>query len=259
MVRIVGNSLQKEKTRKLLKAAGTFAITGPTHLGKRSFVREVIRDFDDSDSFEASGSIVDARLVANFLRSRPLSGSSRVAVIDCCNGISDAAQDAYLKPCEEVCDSSVAFILRDERHLSDALLSRMRETIRWTPLSMDEMKDFIGEADDANGDVISACGGRPGLYEVMNRIDMSAIRAAILDRRAIERPVPSDIRNVKAGHSVERDAICAILMSTARDLIEAGNTSRAMKAMSLAHAIESVPSINVDVHWRRTWTVPDVI
>jgi len=259
MTRIVGNSSQREETLRFLRTTGAFAVTGPTHLGKRTFIRASVRDeFDDTDFLEVRGSVSDARTASDFLQLRSLSGSRKVVIVDCCDGISDAAQDAFLKPCEEgLHDSSIAFILQDERYLSDALTSRMRNVVRWKPLSSLEMTDFLG--GDVDEDIMSVCGGRPGLYDVIRQIDVSAIRDAIMDRRAIERPVPPDVKGIKSGRSAERDALCSILMSVSRSLIATGSVSRAIKAMSLADVIESIPSTSVDVYWRRAWTVPDVI
>ena len=242
----------------------TVALVGPSYLGKKSFLKqEVEAKIHDSDMFLADNSIGAAREAIGFCDSLPLFSSYRTVLIDCADQLSEPAQDAYLKLCEESRTSRVFFILEDDSHLSEALSSRIQHIIRWFKLSDDNIANFCDVSGKNFTDLmVKLCDGRPGLCGYMNQsyVDLyDEVRDVITQKvNGITRSTPTVINDLKGKRSVDRDIISIVCRKAAESLLlEVQNSFESpvrggIKAfLNFSSIVTEVPSINATVHWKR--------
>lgn len=257
MVRIIGNFHQQKRTIQAVESSIVMVLSGPRHVGKRTFLKSVVYErYDHADVMLAGGSVKDAREVSQFLRQMPLAQGRRVVVVDCYDGISEAAQDAYLKPCEQMSpDGLIVFVITDESHFLHPLLSRITTVIRWGALSLENMEKYAASIGGADSSMIHVCEGLPGLCDTLAQMNVEEICDYVMDDRSFVRPTPSDVKSMPSGRSYARDALCSILKACATQMVAKDRILRARKALRLASILERIPSVNVDIHWRHEWDV----
>jgi hypothetical protein len=238
----------------------TLALTGQSHLGKRSFIEDEIRKFIcDEDILIADLSVSGSREALLFATSNPILSPYKVVLVDNADGLSDVAKDAYLKLCEEPPDKCRIFlILEDDGLLPDSLQSRLCHVIRWGLLNKQEMNEF-GQSLDHVPDSISLelCHGRPGLYSVFLKsneyINLRNCTRLFINGSIdpLIESIPSIIKELKSGASLEREAIAWTIAFTVREYINDSSKHRVIcNLLKFSTNLLKIPSVNADIHWQ---------
>ncbi len=247
---IFGNTSSQKETEDILRTRTllrSLSLAGPDYVGKRSFVFSLLEDVvgpsDVSLMEEGIDGVREARV---FLHSRPKFGPFKAVVVDCAESLSEPAQDAFLKMCEDAPSSSViVFVTSDHEMLLPALRSRIEFVSRWKLLSEAEMTEALGSDSP---DSIRLCSGRPGLYEVMKAGKYGELYEAVLSAPGCKDPytarVPEVVRELKGTRGPERDAAAVVIRSAALSI-------RSAAFLRYAATLFSVPSASAEVHWYR--------
>lgn len=249
----IGNQPSRNMLRReLASPPKAMALAGPSKTGKWDFASSLIED-DSPDGLHVDGSIDGAREVLGFMRTSPVCSPARIALVDARQGISEPAQDAYLKICEEMPEASIIlFVLEDAFSLRPALVSRL-SVIPWLPLSRQEMDEFVSERGlDRDDFCLSVSQGRPFAYEaILSNIEiLREFHARILDMargRISLASCPKALCNWSKTSDDVKDAIaltCSHALSSA-----SGNPAFATIMHSFLGNVESVPSANAEIHW----------
>lgn len=238
----------------------TIALTGPSHLGKHSFIEGILREFiHEEDILIVDLSVDGSRDALLFASSNPILSPYRVILVDDADSLSDVAKDAYLKLCEEPPDKCRVFlILEDEGLLPYSLQSRLNGVIRWSLLNEQEMNEFGNSLDHIPDNVVlTLCHGRPGLYNVfVNSVDFVNLRDSIHsficgDVDPLMSPVPLIIKELKSGASLEREAISWVVVSSIKEYVKDASKHRKIRnLLKFSSNILKIPSINADLYWQ---------
>lgn len=263
-----GNSAGKAETEKLLRSSLTraVAVSGPTHLGKKTFSLETLQEIlGDEDVCLVEAGIDGAREAKDFCSSCPVFGSRRAVVVDDADLISDAAQDAYLKLCEEPpAGSLVVLILEDHGFLSEALQSRLQGVVRWSRLSNQEFLDWAGSAG-VDSSVRDLCDGRPGLASTVadpsfRRLHSSVLSAISESADPLLSACPDALSGLKPDRSALRSAASAVVRAAALLCLGSGAPSAAVTPfLRLSAVLASVPSANAELQWFRACLAARVV
>lgn len=199
--------------------------------------------------------IESVREAVRFSSMAPSHSGFRSVLVDQADKFSEAAQDALLKLCEEPPgDLRVILVASDEGLLPPALLSRVRKTVRWAPLSWEEMLSF-GSSVGADEASLRMCYGRPGLWTaVSSSPGLMGLHEAVLNAGSIDPAVsllPDAIKVLKPGPSSARDAACLVLEEAAKSLIASGRQRVAIPFLRLSSSLAQTPSLSAEVHWFR--------
>lgn len=262
--KICGNESSRLRTSALVQPGSrtsVVALTGPSGLGKRSFLeRELQEVVEESDRVSVDSSVDGAREAVSFLQSLPLFSPYRVAVVDGSGALSEPAQDAYLRLCEEPPSSSrVFFLVEDDGLLLPALRSRIQEVVRWRPLDAGEMEDFLESHPVARDtDALALCRGIPGLYEVMlghpeYPVLASAV-AKIVEGGAdpLSVPIPDAVSALPGKAVPEREAVAAVCRAAALARVgDPGARARIFAFLRFSAVLLRHPAANAEVHWQR--------
>ncbi|KKL45172.1 hypothetical protein LCGC14_2358350 [marine sediment metagenome] len=243
----------------------TVLLSGPSYVGKRAFILQTLKAYlEEPDLLSVDHSMAGARDASFFCSSAPVFSSYRAILVDGADQLSDAAQDAYLRLCEEPRGASRIFLIaEDEGHLAPALFSRMENVTRWSTLRPSEMDSFI-ESQPVTEDVEARrlCAGRPGLYLAM----LGKPEYAELYSHAVRRldgtdsscvlSAPDAVRALKSGRSPERDAVALVCRKAALSLAghvgHAGLHFRIRCLLAFSSLLTKVPSTNAEIHWQST-------
>lgn len=233
----------------------TVLLTGPDHLGKKTWAEETLSSMSGPDFLLVEDGIDSVREAVTFSSMAASHSGFRSILVDQADKLSDAAQDALLKLCEEPPgDLRVILISRDEGLLPPALLSRVRKVVRWSPLSWDDMLAF-GSSVGADEVSLRMCYGRPGLWSVVSSSPgLIGLRESVLNVKSTDpatAPIPEPIKSLKSGPSPARDAVCLVLEEAARSLAMDGHGRSALPFFTLASSLSRTPSLNAEVHWVR--------
>jgi len=249
--------LEAVKTKAGLR---TVLLSGPSYIGKRSFVEWALRThLEEADILLVDHSVAGSRDAVFFCRSMPVFSPYRAVLVDGSDRLSDAAQDAYLRICEEPPGSSRLFLIaEDEGVMAPALLSRMEWITKWCVLDLSDMERFIkSQPVAADAEAVRLCGGRPGLYLAMQGrpeySDLYFRTVQILDgtNTDLVSSVPDAIVSLKPGPNAERDAVALICRRASLSLV--GNPAlhpRIHRMLRFCSLITRVPSTNAEVYWQ---------
>jgi hypothetical protein len=267
-----GNTHSQQRIQRFLRKKNppkTIALVGPPHLGKRSFILNELQSFlAISDFLVVDCSIAGAREAKIFCSTAPLFSPIKVILVDDAGNLSEPAQDAYLKLCEET-PSNVCIIIitEDIGYLLPALQSRIRETIRWLPLNSNEMKAFIQSIPLEDCPALGLCNGRPGwcqfmceheelseLYNLITEIVDGSINPAVV----LTPEVVSDLPNKP---SLMREAVamtCSIAVRSVIRNLALYNGSfnnlcrRSLNFLQFSSILIKSPSVNAEIYWQKT-------
>ena len=234
----------------------TTALTGPAHLGKASCALSLLDTLiHPTDLLVMSEGVDGARDAVSFCRSEPLNGDWRVLFVDDAGALSEPAQDALLKICEEPHPSmKVIIVAHDPGHVQPALRSRIRNEIRWLPLSDEEMYSYAGTVSAVTHEpLLRLSSGVPGIYRALMEVagleDLYgfACRCIAGTVRPIMLSTPDVIKDLK-GKNLTRDAVVHVLRAAAR---VSGNPVRSIPILDFCSTLTSSPSANAEIHWMR--------
>ncbi len=163
------------------KLAGAYLLIGPSGVGKKTFVRDLICKWHDLSSFDQIGNDVDVywleriegkkeisieqiRSLSEFVNLTSWNNRLRVVVIADCDLMNAESANALLKTLEEPAPLTI-FLLTTahSRRLPLTIISRC-QTVNFSPLSEEEIKGylnnekFVGDIDF----VLPLAQGRPG-------------------------------------------------------------------------------------------------
>lgn len=254
---IIGNTESQELIKNNLFRFRTNVISGPSHIGKMTFIQTTIESLVDSnDVFIADPGIESTREAIQFSRSAPCFGDRKVLILNADSPISDASQDTYLKLCEEPPSYlSIYFVIEDYYSLFPTLRSRFYQSHNWSRLTMSQMDIFINsDSFSPDKDASRLCDGRPGLYGVISsNPDLKTLFDEIVGiyRNAADpllSPIPRAILDMK--DDLKRDAVVTICGKAASSLLDSGvERSRVASLLRFASIMKRIPSLNSEIHW----------
>jgi hypothetical protein len=246
------------------------ALVGPSYLGKKSFVlSELQSNLAPPDILLVDRSIAGAREAISFCSTCPIFSSIRAVLVDDAGGLSEPAQDAYLKLCEETPPNvAIIMVMEDDGYLLSALRSRIRKITRWFPLNSDEMKEFAESESLTDQSALDLCNGRPGLYQLIYE-NKELVKLYALITEIINGPInssiistPKIILDLPSKPSTMREAV-ALICSTAvknaiRNVGSSDNLSdvfynRALSFLQFSVTLLRSPNTNADIYWQKSY------
>ena len=257
---ILGNNSQQESFRQILTnhvAKNQIALSGPAHLGKASFARELLTSsLNESDFIEMESGIDGVRSVVEFCRTEPLNNNIKAVLIDDADRLLEPAQDGLLKLLEETPTSTVLIlILHDIGSLQPAFLSRIRTNIKWHKLSDTEMNEFADSLLITKSEqMLRLSNNSTGLYKVMSETDGfselydSAVKLSKSELNILS-PIPSLISKLDTGPGLVRDAVIQVLRMAVKDTLH--NTKSAVEILRFCSVLSTSMSSNSEIHWMR--------
>jgi len=264
MTRIYGNQGSQDRTRFLLRTesrARVIVLAGPSHVGKASFASEFfLEQLEETDFSVVDHGVAGARNAVSFLSSEPSFSPYRAVLVDGAESLSEPAQDAYLKLCEEPPgDSRIVFVTADEYSMLPALRSRIQEVVRWSALSDVDVSSYVASLEGVRDpDAESMCRGRPGLYAAMSgdagfRELSQSVLSLVSGPASFDLPVPSVIKSLENKASPRRTAVAEVCRASVAGLV--GDPSKRRKCAAVLRfsaVLLRHPSANAEVHWQRT-------
>lgn len=224
-------------------------------MGKRTFATNLLEErLGESDFLAVEPGVDGAREAREFCLASPSLGSRRAVLVDDADLVSDGAQDAYLKLCEEPpAGALVVLVLEDEGLLSPALLSRVQKVVRWRRLPSDEFEACLRQMEVPTVPA-SLCDGRPGLAKTIAEGAFGALRDAVASvaRGAwdpLAAPIPEALDGLKGERSPARTAASVAIRAGALAVLDRPGASSAF--LRLASTLLKVPSANAGLHWFR--------
>lgn len=264
-VNIIGNRPSQVRMKQLLSLESPIsvsALSGPSGLGKRSFLESSLQELLEDPDWMKVGSDVDgARESVSFLRSDPVFSPYRAVVVDGADFLSEPAQDAYLKLCEEPPPNGrIFFVMEDDWLLLPALRSRLQEVVKWSRLTNDDLNEFVeSRPHPVDSDAKDLCLGIPNMYDVMRgNSEYSSLRSIISDivcgkSDPMSIPIPNVVRSLSSGDSLERRAVASVCRSGSIPWLgDRDSIHRARSFLRLSSTLSRYPSANAEVHWQRT-------
>jgi hypothetical protein len=192
------------------------------------------------DLLEVDGSMDGARQAQQFAKTFPISGESRVVLVDGHN-FSDPAQDAYLKICEDGTEFlTVIMVVDDGTALRSALLSRISVLRLFEKSSEDSFLSSVMRERRELLDTLSA-----------NAQELEVFHAAVC--KAIEGNVdlfhvPRFISEWSKLDDDTKESVLAVFDHAISNCF--GVRSDRMSRFS--DILRSVPSVNAEIHWWRS-------
>lgn len=237
------------------------AMVGPSHLGKKSFVLfELQSHLSDTDILAVDRSIAGAREAASFCLTAPIFSPVKVVLIDSADELSEPAQDAYLKLCEETPPNiCIIMIMEDNERLFPSLQSRIRKTIKWYPISLNEMHEFADSIHIENQLFLSACSGRPGLYQLLcdyNEELSSLYKVTTEIMTGVVNPAivstPKFILDLPNKPDPAREAASVICSFAAREALkQSGSYKIAAAFLHFSSLLVKMPNTNAEIYWQK--------
>ena len=244
-----------ERSRKAFRALAfcppaKIVVAGPPKTGKWEFVIGEFSAVSSQDLMQVDGSVDGARKAREFVKTLPISCEVRVVLVDGRLGMSDPAQDAYLKICEDTPSSAVVvMVVEDDGLLSPALQSRL-DVLRWLPLSDEEMNNFAKSLDiPENNFAVLASRGRPRLLKTMfhNIEELESLYSfvcSVSDGKPDLTTIPRIILNWSDLDENLKEAAISMCEFALRSHSSLG-------VARFLDTIKSMPSVNVELHWWR--------
>jgi hypothetical protein len=260
MTRIYGNDRSQQRIQRILqhqKRPRTIALVGPSYLGKHSFIHALLQEeLSSLDILNADKSIAGAREALEFCESPSIFGSMKAVLVNDADKLSEPAQDAYLKLCEETPPGIIIImIVEDDHHLLPALRSRIDTRIKWDLLSIEEMNEYASTLSDHPSMFIDC--RRPGLYQLIHGDDkftdfFKLIVESIMKGADFTMPTPELIKNLPNKPTPIRDAASLVCSFAARSLISHVELrSRIVNFLKFASILIRLPSVNAEIYWQR--------
>lgn len=255
---IIGNVDSQKLIENNLFENHTNIISGPSHIGKSTFIKNKINScVDENDIFIADTGIDSTREAISFSLSHPSFSDQKVLILDIDTNISDASQDAYLKLCEEPPPYLfIYFITEDYNSLFSTLLSRFSCIYLWRKLNDKEMDEFIkNDSLSPDKDACFLSDGRPGLYNtISSTVELkelySDIRNIYLNEfEPILSDIPAALKDLKDTN--KRDAVISICDIAAKSLLNEVSKERLSSLFEYISNLKKFPSINSEIHWVR--------
>lgn len=234
-------------------------ISGPSYTGKMTWISGLIQSHThDSDIYISDSSVASAREAIEFASSRPSFSSYRVIIIDNAQSLSEPAQDAYLKLCEEPPNFlRFYFVTEDHDIFLPSLRSRLSYIYRWSRLDDSEMKDFI-QVDSLSPDEEAGrlCFGCPGLYHVISSTPglksfySEIMKSFDLNYDSVLAPIPEVLSELK--DDVKRAAAIRICVRAFYDALASSvDRFRLSSLLNFSSVLHRHPSANAEIYWSK--------
>lgn len=257
-----GNELSRLETEAAIRSVPRFLVlSGPEHVGKKTFASSFLESvLDESDMLVAPPGPDGARESRAFLEDMPSFSPFRAVLVDDMDFLSDPAQDAWLKLCEEPPGRScIVGIASDPALLLPPLRSRIVREVRWAPLSLAEVFDYASSLGQAVDEVaVRMCGGRPGLYLTLCSPEYAALHESVVaafESPSFESPTPSAIKSLDPERGPERSAVAQVVRSAARQFAARPEMRPGVVAfLNYSATLLRVPSANAELHWKSALT-----
>jgi hypothetical protein len=179
----------------------------------------------------------------------PLDGVVRLVVVDGRSGISEPAQDAYLKTCEETPEfASILFVAEDANLLRPALLSRLT-VLHWSAATADEVRATT-EVDDF---VATMLRGRTELCQTAtkNAVALRALYDAAIDLANSSLDLTRAPSMLTEWSKLDDDCKKAAILACEAAAAHALEAPRLTSLLLFVDVLRTCPSANVEVHWWR--------
>lgn len=251
---IYGNLAAQAQLRDFFQSSRqTMVLTGPAHLGKASFARELGEAlFHPSDLLLSDPGVDGVREIIDFCKTSPLHGEGRLVVVDEADGLSIPAQDALLKLLEEPNpDVRLVVVSHDAGRLTPALRSRIRDVVKWGRLSDSDMVTFAESVSSvSHPQLLELACGLPGMYSILlSTVGMEDFYHTV--RKIAHGPdgaflarVPDVVQGLKS-RTPEADAVAHLV----RLAVRTADPRAASILLRFCSSIVSVPSLNPEIHW----------
>jgi hypothetical protein len=255
---IVGNGLSRRETEAAILSVPRFLVlSGPEHLGKRSFASSFLESvLDESDLLVAPPGPDGARESRSFLEDMPAFSPFRAVLVDDMDFLSEPAQDAWLKLCEEPPGRScVIGIASDPGLLLPPLRSRIVREIRWSPLPESEIAELAASLGKPVDEVaVRMCCGIPGLYGTLCSSEYAALHesvSAAFDSPSFDSPTPSVLKSLGTDRGPERSAAAQVIRSAVRPFVDRPELRDGVVAfLRFSSVLLRVPAANAEIHWK---------
>jgi DNA polymerase III delta prime subunit len=229
---------------------------GPKWIGKWRCVLDIASSIPPNDVLVVDGTIDGARSAHRFALSLPLIGHVKLILVDGRMGISEPAQDAYLKICEDTPDAvSIIIVIEDVGKLCPALVSRL-DVIRWGPASDSEVQEYVNIYSlDVDDFCLSICNGRIDLIETIskNKNELHSLHEAIKDL-IDEKPDITSIPEILTEWQKLDGNMKGSIVLTCENAIRSSSLTRGfICASTFIDAIYNYSSINAEIHWWRAY------
>lgn len=248
MKKWIGNSLAMEQVRTLIRTphlSGPVLISGPTGIGKHSFLVDELKLIHDDASIlsiDASDGISSIRSAISECSYIP-SSSYRSVIIRDAHLLSDAGQDAILKILEEPPQGTVIFLISDEfGWLSDPIISRIRNIMRWDPIPESVLSEFFHDPFAAS----VSFGSFANCEEASKSRDLRPFFNMCVDSNwpflALTSKAPKAIEDLPAKSTI-RKCVANVLRHASR------TSPYGKHLLKLSSSITRIQSLNVPIHW----------
>lgn len=251
---IFGNLKAQEKTKLLLeKKSNPIILTGPSGLGKYSFIIEHLDFLDSSDIIFPNGSVDQIKESISLSRHSMLNSKFKAVVINDAHLLSIQSQDALLKILEEPPDNSVfIFVCNDRSSLSPALSSRMREEIKWFPLNSEEILEFASSSLDDFA--LKMCDGRPGFYRSISGNkdfrNFHGVLIKLLESETFSSRIPPLILSFRSLTYSQKETICHLCHKASLGFFNNPKSyERSSELLNFAACLNKFPNVNAEMHW----------
>lgn len=253
---IYGNQTSYRFLQAFLSGSGsgrTLLIRGPAHAGKSTALTEAASALGSDALFPGHG-VDGARESVEFSGFAPTSGPLKAICVPDADLLTDAARDAYLKLSEETPRGCcVVFTSSDPSAMAPALLSRVRDSVTWTSLDQDEIRQFAESLGAVDEEALVASCGLPGMYSRLAHQqrfrDLAAAMGAIIGgtRHPMLDSPPQVIEKLDA-KSDDRAAVVHTLHAASRSF---GDSRSRVAVLDYVRTLATQPSANAEIHWYR--------
>lgn len=246
-----GNELSRRILTRLVSCPpAAVVLEGPRWTGKWKAATETAEGLSSpEDLLNVDGSIGGAREARSFVQLRPMSGDLRVVLVDARSGMSEPAQDAYLKMCEDTPDfASVVIVLEEAESLRPALVSRL-DIVKWHPASVED----IEKAGNLDSFCMSVIRGRIELRGAVSERagELQSLHSAV---QALANGSPSIADSPKIlgeWQKLNDDEKGAVIFVCENALSRAESGRGVLAVMGFVDSLRACPTISAEIHWWR--------
>jgi hypothetical protein len=264
VAKIFGNSRQRSALDLLTSEESPFQIvllSGPEAVGKRSHLLESLEALDPPPDLSVPDpSAEEVREGLSDILSAPSFGPYRALVLEGLDTASEASVSACLKLFEEPPPGSRVFLLsEDPSLLPDPLLSRIQQTVRFGPLSVEEVRDYAKSVGEVNDFSVRVCSGRPGIYGELSsdpayeKLWETARLVCFSKEVNLRNIVPEKIRDLPDPKSPGRLAASLACFDAAKSsLAEGGDRKKICGMLRFSSTLLRLSKFDASAHWVRT-------